>query len=134
MSVTFTDNSAKYLAEFDAACRAGLEAIGNQAVSHAKQNIDSAGRVATHNLIDSVSHKVQNKSCFVGTNVSYAIYNEIGTGIYIAGGRKTPWHYKDAEGNWHTTKGMPPIHFLKNAVANHVNEYIAILKKYLKGG
>ena len=41
-------------------------------------------------------------------NVPYAVYVEYGTGIYAAdgSGRKTPWRYKDEEGNWHVTSGQ----------------------------
>ena len=134
MSVTFTDNSAQYLAELNTATKAALEAVGNQAVSHAKQNVTAAGRIASGTMRDSISHKVQGDTVYIGTNVSYAIYNEMGTGVYIAGGRKSPWAYKDAEGNWHWTRGMRPIHFLKNAAANHIQEFRAIILKYLKGG
>ncbi len=134
MSVTFKDNSAQYLAEFDAACRAALEAVGNQAVSHAKRNVTAAGRVDTRVMRGSITHQVKDDTVFVGTNVKYAIFNELGTGIYISGGRKTPWSYQDGHGEWHTTKGMPPIHFLKNAIVQHMNEYVAIIKKIFKGG
>lgn len=134
MSVTFRDNSAQYLAEFDTATKAALEAVGNQAVSHSKQIVASAGRIDTHTMIDSISHKVQGMTVYIGTSVRYAIYNEMGTGIYIAGGRKSPWSYQDGEGNWHRTRGMRPIHFIKNCVANYINEYREIIKKYLKGG
>lgn len=134
MSVTFTDNSAQYLSEFDRVTKAALEAIGNQAVSHAKNNVAAADRVATGTMRDSIDHKVVGETCYIGTNTRYAIYNELGTGIFIAGGRKSPWAYKDAEGNWHRTQGMPGIHFLKNAVANHMKEYAAIVQRFLKGG
>ena len=134
MSVKFTDNSAQYLSEFDRVTKAALEAIGNQAVSHAKDNVTAAGRVATGTMRDSIDHKVVEDKCYIGTNVRYAIYNEMGTGIYIAGGRKTPWSYQDGKGNWHRTRGMAPIHFLKNAVANHMKEYAAIVQRFLKGG
>ena len=105
-----------------------------QAVSYAKNTITEEGRVATGTLRNSISHLVvdADKTVHVGTNTSYAIYNEMGTGIHIGGGRQTPWSYQDAKGNWHRTSGMKPIHFLKNAVANHLEEYKAIIKQYLK--
>lgn len=133
MSVTFTDNSAQYLAQFERACQASLEAVGNQAVSHAKQNLRAARGAPTGNLINSISHQVVGDSVHIGSNVRYAIYNEMGTGIYIAGGRKTPWVYQDGRGEWHRTSGMRPVHFLKNAVANHLREYKAIIERIFKG-
>ena len=134
MSVTFRDNSAQYLAELNTATKAALEAVGNQAVSFAKNNVLAAGRIASGTMRDSINHKVHGDTVYIGTNVKYAIYNEMGTGIYIAGGRQSPWAYKDAEGNWHRTRGMRPIHFLKNAAANNVQDFRAIILKYLKGG
>ena len=43
-----------------------------------------------------------------GPTAEYAPYVEYGTGIYAAdgSGRKTPWRYKDEEGNWHVTSGQ----------------------------
>lgn len=127
------DNSGKVLSELERAAEAALDACGNQAVSHAKQNINSVPRVATGALMNSVNHLVQDDTCYVGTNQSYAIYNEMGTGIYIGGGRKSPWAFKDAKGNWHMTRGMKGIHFLKNAIADHIDEYKQIITKTLKG-
>ena len=134
MSVTFKDNSAQTLRDLDRLTKASLEACGNQAVSHAKQNITTAGRIDTGAMRDSVTHKVIDKICYIGTNIRYAIYNELGTGIYISGGRKTPWAYQDEKGNWHRTRGLRPIHFLKNAVANHAKEFKAIITRILKDG
>jgi hypothetical protein len=74
------------------------------------------------------------KAVYVGTNNEYAVYNELGTGIYTdgGGGRQTPWRYQDAKGNWHTTQGMKPIHFLKNAATEHSAEYRKKFEEYLK--
>lgn len=134
MPVVFTDNSPETLRELERASKAALEAVGNQAASFAKNNVLAAGRIATGTMRDKIDHKVQGDTVYIGTNVKYAIYNEMGTGIYIAGGRQSPWAYKDAEGNWHRTRGMRPIHFLKNAAANNVQIFRAIILKYLKGG
>ena len=85
-------------------------------------------------LRGSISHKVQDETCYVGTNNEHAIYNEFGTGIYAdGGGRMSPWAYQDDEGNWHRTRGMKPIHFLKNAIEEHKDEYKAIMEQELKG-
>lgn len=137
MAVEFeitADNSAEVLRELDSKIEAALEACGNQAVSHAKQNITRAGRVDTGALRNSISHQVDGDTCYVGTNNEYAIYHELGTGIYAEGGkgRKTPWFYVDAKGKGHFTRGVKPIHFLKNAVADNVKEYKNIFEQYLK--
>lgn len=53
---------------------------------------------------------------YVGSNVEYAPYVEKGTGIYAADGRKTPWKYQDAKGDWHTTAGQKAQPFLQPAI------------------
>lgn len=132
MSVIFTDNSRQVLAELERKKTAALEACGNTAVSAAKQNIEEAGRISTGTMIGDVNHQVDGDACHVGTNVRYAIYNEMGTGIYIGGGRNTPWSYQDENGDWHRTSGMPPIHFLKNAIANNIDVFKKIIKDILE--
>ena len=129
------NNSDEIMRKVHERMTAALEAIGNQAVSYAKSNITAAGRVDTGAMRNSISHIVQNDVCHVGTNVEYAIYNEYGTGIYAAdgNGRKKPWAYEGADGAVHWTRGMRPIHFLKNAVQNNKDTLIAIIKKYLNG-
>lgn len=135
LEFNITDNSEQVLHALDSQIQAAFEAVGNNAVSHAKSNITSAGRVDTGALRNSMTHLVDmgEKALYVGTNSEYAIYNEMGTGIYLdgGGGRTTPWRYQDGKGNWHTTRGIRPIHFLKNAIADHLNEYRAIIRQYL---
>ena len=45
----------------------------------------------------------------------YNVYVEYGTGIYAENGqgRKTPWVYMDAEGNFHYTHGQHPQSFMR---------------------
>lgn len=130
--IEIIDHSSEVLRELERRCEAALEACGNEAVSHAKENITDAGRVDTGNLRNSMSHLVKGDTCYIGTNNEYAIYNEMGTGIYVGGGRTSPWAYQDANGEWHRTRGMKGIHFLKNAVAGHISEYKQIIEKFLK--
>jgi HK97 gp10 family phage protein len=135
VDIKLTNNVDDVLRALDEQCEAALEAVGNQAVSHAKQNITQAGRVDTGALRTSISHVTSTgeKTVYVGTNQSYAIYHEMGTGIYAeGGGRQTPWYYVDSHGDGHWTRGIKPIHFLKNAAANHAKEYVEIIKQYLK--
>ena len=128
------DNTEEVLRELETKIEAALEACGNQAVSHAKQNITEAGRVDTGAMRNSMTHQVKDDTCYVGTNIEYAIYHEYGTGIYTdgGGGRQTPWFYVDAKGEGHFTHGMKPIHFLKNALADHKDEYKAIIEQQLR--
>ena len=129
----FTDNSGEYLRNFDKNAKAALEACGIQAVGHAKQTV-AANRASHSGGLLNINHQVAGNAAYVGTNTSYAKYHEMGTGIYISGGRKSPWAYQDAEGEWHWTRGVPPLHMIKNSVANHVAEYRAIILKYLSKG
>ena len=131
---TLDDHSDAVINALKRQTLAALEAVGNQAVSHAKEVITSEGRVDTGALRNSVDHKVLEgeKAVYIGTNQDYAIYNEYGTGIYAdGGGRTSPWFYVDAKGDGHWTRGMRPIHFIKNACANHIEEYKAIIARYL---
>jgi phage gpG-like protein len=136
MPVEINDFTEEVLAALNRQMEAGLEAVGQQAVSHAKQNISKAGRIASGTMMNSIESRVQmgEKAVYIGTNNEYAPYHEVGTGIYAdsGSGRKTKWRYKDANGNWHTTNGIRPIHFLKSAAAEHQSEYGAIIKEYLE--
>ena len=135
--MSITDNTGELKDAKDDIIEAILEAWGNQAVSHAKNNLTAASRVDTGALRNSISHQVEagEKAVYIGTNQEYAVYNEMGTGIYLegGGGRQTPWSYQDHEGNWHTTRGMKPVHFLRNAVQDHEDEYKRIADSMLKG-
>lgn len=136
---SLTDNSDLVLKAADEQIEAALEAIGNNAVSHAKNIIKAASRIDTGAMRDSVSHVTwaEGKELYVGTNQSYAIYHEIGTGIHLdgGGGRNTPWTFEDQSprrrGTRHWTSGIKPIHFIRNSIADHLDEYREILKRYL---
>lgn len=86
----------------------------------------------TGNLAQSIDYKRldENMEVQVGTNVEYAAYVELGTGLYaeMGDGRKTPWTYKDDEGKWHRTSGMRAQPYLRPAIEEHVHEYEEILK------
>lgn len=132
MEVEVISHRFEVLEALETQARAALEACGNQAVSHAKQNITAAGRIDTGRLINSMTHLVEDDTCTVGTNVEYAIYHEVGSGIYGEnGGRQTPWAFKDINGEWHLTHGVKPTHFLRDAIADNVAEYEQIIHQYL---
>ena len=144
--VKVIDNSAEVMRAKDQAVEAALEAMGNQCVTHAKRIITAgiprnatSWYTPTGKLRNSISHQVQaaEECVYVGTNVEYAIYNEYGTGKYADGevkGRQSPWVYVGSDGKRHVTSGMKPLHFLRNAVQDHVNEYKAIAEQYLQRG
>lgn len=132
MKVDFTDHSAEVKAEFEAACLRALEKCGLVAEGYAKKlQIPDTG-----NLRNSITHQVveDEKAVYIGSNVEYAAYVELGTGIYYPGGRQTPWVYQDAKGNWHLTHGQRAQPYLKPAVADHASQYKGIIESEIKNG
>ena len=73
-------------------------------------------------------------SVYIGTNVEYAAYVELGTGKYYPGGRDTPWAYQDAKGVWHRTEGHREQPYLRPAINDHISEYKRILDSVIKNG
>lgn len=132
MTVNFKDNSGAVLRAFHTAVEKALEECGLVAEGYAKK----LAPVDTGNLRNSISHKVdpEEPAVYIGTNSSYAAYQEFGTGIYTEGGRDTPWVYQDAKGNWHWTRGNKAQPFLKPAVADHARQYRQIIEQELKKG
>ena len=153
--IKITDNSGEILRQFERSLQIALEVVGTQAESHAKQIVSDFvvygkvdipkgyhekdnSRVADINggtMRNRIAHTVVKHDVYIGTNVPYAVYHELGTGIYASqpGGRQTPWRYKGRDGNWYTTRGLYPIHFLKKAASEHSEEYKSIIETILKG-
>ena len=139
MAVEFqitADNSDEVLRNLDDKIEAILEAWGVQGVGAVVDIITSESRVDTGAMRNSISHQVDagDQSVYIGTNIEYAIYHELGTGIYLegGGGRQTPWAYQDANGEWHRTRGIKPIHMLKNGVSGSVEDFKSIANDILK--
>lgn len=134
------NNAEEYKRAMKEGIEAALEALGNQAVSHSKQIITSniprhpdSWYTPTGDLRNSISHEVRmdENAVYIGTDIKYAIYNEYGTGKY-AGGRSGPWWFKDDDGVWHRTEGISGIHFLRDAVQGHDDEYKSIIINEIK--
>ena len=130
--VVFNDYSADVLNEFHDAVLRALERCGMEAEGYAKD----LAPVDTGRLRNSISHQVDDSenAVYIGTNVSYAPYVELATGIYAEGGRPTPWVYQDENGNWHWTRGNPAQPYLAPAVKDHVQTYRNILEDEFKNG
>lgn len=128
MEIVIKDYTEKVLAGGDDAISRALERCGLHAEGLA-QDLAPVGE--TGQLRNSITHKVQDNAVYVGTNLEYAPYVELGTGIYYPGGRKTPWTYQDANGEWHMTHGQRARPFLKPALADHADDYAAIIKDEL---
>ena len=132
MRTDVVNNSVQVGEAFRAACLRALERCGEQAEGYAKDLVP----VDTGRLRNGITHAVSEDemAAYVGSNTSYAPYVELGTGIYAAGGRPTPWVYQDANGNWHWTAGNPAQPFLKPAVADHPQTYRNIIEDELQNG
>lgn len=135
MKVELTDNSDKVLEAMFAAKLRALERCGQKAEKYAAELAPSSGKTGQGRLRGDITHRVdeQESAVYIGTNVTYAPYVEMGTGIYADGGRQDPWVYQDDEENWHRTRGVKARPFMKPAVENHKNEYIHIMEEELKG-
>ena len=75
MKVDYKDNSQQVLSALEKAIKNGLEAIGLTAETYAKK----ATPVDTGRLRNSISHAVDGEAAYIGTNVEYAPYVELGT-------------------------------------------------------
>ena len=134
VEIRLADNSEEVLEALKEAVLRALERCGLQAEGYAKDLTP----VDTGNLRNSITHQVSEdgREVYIGTNVEYAPYVELGTGIYAegGGGRPTPWVYQDEKGQWHWTRGNPAQPFLKPAVADHAQTYRNIIEDELKNG
>ena len=108
MSVEIHDNSKEASEAIKSGLLKGLETCGLVAEGYAKK----LAPVDTGNLRNSITHTVDEEepAAYIGTNVEYAPYQELGT-IHM--------------------KAQP---FLKPAVADHANTYRKIIENELKNG
>lgn len=134
MEIITVDNTDLVKGELEAAILRGLEKCGLVAEGYAKK-LCPVAPVNGGNLRNSITHKVKSKSneVYIGTNVEYAAYVELGTGRYYPGGRQTPWAYTDDEGNTHWTRGQRPQPYLKPAATEHKDVYRDLIESELKG-
>lgn len=102
--VKFTDNSKAFLDELERRKQLALKAIGMTAETHAKKLCP----VDTGRLRNSISHTNDEDTAYIGTNVEYAPYIELGTS---------------------RTKAQP---FLKPAILDNIDEYKQIVSSIMK--
>ena len=83
----------------------------------------------TGELAKSITHKVEDTKGIVFTPLEYAPYVEYGTGIFAENGGRSdvPWRYKDEQGEWHTTSGMPPQPYMRPALDENVSSIKRII-------
>lgn len=106
--VTFTTHVPEIKAELANKVPVILEALGLQAEGNAVDEITTLGAVDTGRLRGSISHAVGKDEAYIGTNVEYAPYVELGT-------------YR-----------MAARPFLRNAITNYQDEYKKIIEEGLK--
>ena len=104
MSYTYRDNTNEVLAALERAKRRGLEAIGLTAEGYAKRETP----VDTGRLRNSISHATDDEAAYIGTNVEYAPYVELGA------------------------RGRQGVHMLQRAATEHTDEYKQIMEDAMK--
>jgi phage gpG-like protein len=104
MSYTTKDNTKEVLSAMEKAIERGLEAIGLTAEGHAKKITP----VDTGRLRNSISHAVEDKAVYIGSNVEYAPYVELGS------------------------RGRDGKHMLQRAATEHTAEYKKLMEENMK--
>ncbi len=104
MSYSYKDNTEEVLSAMEKAIKRGLEAIGLTAEGHAKKETP----VDTGRLRNSISHAVEDKAAYIGTNVEYAPYVELGA------------------------QGRKGVHMLQRAATEHTDEYKRLMEDSMK--
>ena len=104
MSYTYKDNTDEVLAALKRAKKRGLEAIGLVAEGHAKKITP----VDTGRLRNSISHATDDEAAYIGTNVEYAPYVELGSPTIKA------------------------HHMLQKAATEHTDEYKQLMEDSMK--
>lgn len=100
------DHTEEVLDGIEQAKARALEKIGLVAEGYAKRLCP----VNTGNLRNSITHTTDDEAAYIGTNVEYAVYVEMGT------------------------VNTPAQPYLKPAAADHMEKYRSILKSELQGG
>ena len=108
MSYTYKDNTQEVLSALEKAKKNGLEAIGLTAEGNAKKNLYPGHGLDTGRLRNSISHAVDDEAAYIGTNVEYAPYVELGA------------------------RGRKGLHYLQQAATEHADEYKRLMEDSMK--
>ena len=103
-----TNNVQAVKDALDAQMKRGLWAIGATAEGYAKDQLYDGHGFDTGRLRNSISHAETEDAVYIGTNVEYAPYVELGT------------------------SKMSAIPFLRPAITDHIEEYKQLLSDALK--
>lgn len=128
MSVEFKDFSMQVKAAISEKTEQFLEEAASEVESAARRN----SRVASGQLKSSWSHRVHGNEAVIGSPLQNAIWEEVGTGEYAAGGdgRKGGWVYYDPlYGKFHFTRGKKPNRTLIRAFEGRKNTIIRRAKQ-----
>lgn len=95
-------------------------------------------RVDTGRTKNSFAYKIDystHRTAYIGSDYENAIWEEFGTGEYAleGNGRAGGWHYKDAKGDWHFTRGKKPSRAFWNAFNSLKDPIINRIENALKG-
>ena len=110
IDVEITVHADELQAALTPALERGLTAMGMAGERFAKENIRANGSIVTGRLLNSITFAVDGMDVYIGTNVEYAPYVELGT-------RRS--HAKP---------------YLKPAAEEHGREYEQLLKESLEAG
>ena len=106
--VEFISRKNEVLNELDSKIPVILEALGIEGEGNAVDEITEMKAVDTGRLRGSISHAHDDEAAYIGTNVEYAPYVELGT------------------------SKMASRPFLRNAVTKYENDYKRIIKEGLQ--
>lgn len=126
-----------HIDEVNAAIEKAAIAWLHEASGELEAQVKRNTAVDTGQLKGSWSYEVDTDKleAHVGSPLENAIWEEFGTGQYAleGNGRETPWSYKDAKGNWHTTKGKRPRRAFFNAFNLKKNTLKIMAQRKFKG-
>ena len=82
----------------------------------------------------SIRHRLHDNEGIIGTTMDYAPYVEYGTGKYAekGDGRKTPWVYRTADGEFYFTEGQEPQPYLRPALEENTAEIKRVILETIK--
>lgn len=117
VNIQIEDHSEEFLRELADKIPVALEECGLAAEGFAKKEVtkvvydtpESPSYKRTGNLRNSITHTVVDNTAYVGTDIEYAPYVELGT------------------------VRMRPRPFIKPSVTNYINQYKQIIERRLKG-
>lgn len=150
---TLTDNSDEVIEELAKLTQIALREVGREAEGIAKENCTAVDTGRLRNSITfatsekygsytynnkygesftDASKQPEEDAVYIGTNVEYAPFIELGHAI--AGQRPVTGSSRSRHHDEDHVAAVPPLHFLKNAAANHTEHYKAIIDDIMTAG